>query len=104
MRTLANPIHPGKFIKLAFMEPLGISVSALADRLMISKSTLSRLLNGKIDIDHAIAIRLSCVLGRSEQSWVNLQTAYNTAKQNKIDASIIENFLHSENCTHIKTN
>lgn len=97
MSTITNPMHPGEFIKLAFMEPLGISVTALADKLMISKSTLSRLLNGKSDISYEMAIRLSCVLGRSEQSWVNLQTAYSIAKaKEKIDTSIFEKISYKE--------
>ena len=92
--TFNNTIHPGKFIKLVFMEPMGISVTDMADKLMISKYNLRRLLNGKSDITHDIAIRLSCVLGGSEQSWVNLQTAYDAVKvKENSDKQIFEETL-----------
>ena len=58
----------------------------LADRLDISPSTLSRILNGKMDISYEMAVRLSAVLGRTAESWINLQAAYSLEKaKSKID-------------------
>lgn len=69
-------MHPGEFILWAYMEPLNIQAVDLADRLDISPSTLSRIINGKMDLSYEMAVRLSNVLGRTPESWVNLQTAY----------------------------
>ena len=80
MSTITNPMHPGEFIKLAFMEPLEIGVTALAEKLGVSTSTLSRILNEKSDLSYDMAVRLSYVLGRSPESWINLQAAYSLAK------------------------
>lgn len=66
MSTITNPMHPGEFIKLAFMEPLEIGVTALAEKLGVSTSTLSRILNEKSDLSYDMAVRLSYVLGRSQ--------------------------------------
>ncbi|MCV5433109.1 HigA family addiction module antitoxin, partial [Escherichia coli] len=41
-----------------------------------SPSTLSRVLNGKADLSVEMALRLSRVLGRSAESWINMQTQY----------------------------
>ncbi|NZA76538.1 HigA family addiction module antidote protein, partial [Escherichia coli] len=38
--------------------------------------TLSRVLNGKADLSVEMALRLSRVLGRSAESWINMQTQY----------------------------
>ncbi|KNQ37702.1 XRE family transcriptional regulator, partial [Salmonella enterica subsp. enterica serovar Heidelberg] len=36
----------------------------------------SRVLNGKADLSVEMALRLSRVLGRSAESWINMQTQY----------------------------
>ena len=80
MSTIPNPMHPGEFIKLIYMEPLEIGVTALAKNLDVSTSTLSRILNEKSDLSYDMAVRLSYVLGRSPESWMNIQSAYCLAK------------------------
>jgi len=86
--TMKNPMHPGEYILLAYMEPLELQATDLAERLDISPSTLSRILNQKIDISYEMAIRLSSVLGRSPQSWINLQSAFSLEKAKaKVDTN-----------------
>ncbi|MDH5588273.1 MAG: helix-turn-helix domain-containing protein, partial [Nitrospirota bacterium] len=46
MRML-NPPHPGDFIRTEIIEPIGLSVTAAAKVLGVSRPTLSSLLNGK---------------------------------------------------------
>lgn len=88
---MINNMHPGEFISLAYMEPLELQAADLADRLDISPSTLSRILNGKMDISYEMAVRLSTVLGRTAESWINLQAAYSLEKaKSKIDASSLK--------------
>lgn len=73
-------LHPGEYIQRVYMEPLDITATELADRLDISPSTMSRILNKKIDISYEMAVRLSTVLGRTPESWINLQTEYSLNK------------------------
>lgn len=81
-------MHPGEFIFFAYMEPLEISSIDLAERLDISPSTLSRIINKKMDISYEMAVRLSSVLGRSAESWVNIQSAYSLSKaRERVDMS-----------------
>lgn len=91
MSAITNPMHPGQFIKLTYMEPLGIGVTALAKNLDVSTSTLSRILNEKSDLSYDMAVRLSYVLGRSPESWMNIQSAYSLAKAM---ASVDTQLLH----------
>jgi addiction module HigA family antidote len=70
-----NPPHPGEFITEVYLEPHGISGRELAERLGVSPSTLSRVLNGTSRISPEMALRLAQVLGRSPQSWLAMQDA-----------------------------
>ena len=81
-------LHPGEFIARVYLEPLKISSIELAERMCVSTSTVSRLINGKIDLSYEMAVRLSTVLGRTPESWINLQTEYSLNKiLNEFDSS-----------------
>ena len=93
---MKNPMHPGEFISLAYMEPLDLQSNELADRLGVSPSTLSRLLNQKMDVSYEMAMRLSTVLGRSPESWINLQAAYSLDKARaNVDVGTLKPFVHA---------
>lgn len=88
---MMNNMHPGEFISLAYMEPLELQAADLAERLDISPSTLSRILNEKMDVSYEMAVRLSAVLGRTPESWINLQAAYSLEKaRSKVDTSSLK--------------
>lgn len=76
MFTLLNPMHPGQFLKEAYMEPMEIKVTELAEKLGVSKSSVSRLVAGKSELSYEMAIRLSKLFKRSPEGWMALQTAY----------------------------
>jgi addiction module HigA family antidote len=71
-----DPPHPGEFISEVYLVPLGLSARALAGKLDVSPSTLQRLLNGLHGVSPEMALRLSFVLGRSAESWLHMQHAY----------------------------
>jgi addiction module HigA family antidote len=80
-----NPPHPGEVIKELCLEPLGISVTAAADGLGVSRKTLSAILNGRAGISPEMAVRLSIAFDTSSESWLNQQTQYDLwqAEQNR---------------------
>src|SRR5579863_9541077 len=47
MLSMAQPSHPGVFIRMEIIEPLGISVTDAAHLLNVSRPALSTLLNGR---------------------------------------------------------
>lgn len=71
-----NPPHPGEILRELCLEPLGISVTAAADALGVSRKTLSAILNGKAGISPEMAIRLSIAFDTSAESWLNQQSQY----------------------------
>lgn len=93
MINLYDPVHPGEFIKEMFMEPFEIPAAELAEKLEVSQSALSRLLNGKTDLSYEMALRLSKVIGRSAESWVNMQAQYSLSKSRQALSKTLEH-LH----------
>lgn len=71
-----NPPHPGEVIKDLCLEPLGISVTAAAKGLGVSRKTLSSILNGRAGISPEMAIRLSIAFDTTAESWLNQQSQF----------------------------
>ncbi len=68
-----NPPHPGKVLR----EYLGtVEVSEAAKRLRVSRTTLSRILNGKSGISAEMGLKLSEALGTHAAFWLGLQLDY----------------------------
>ena len=74
--TMYNPPHPGEFLYFTYMEPFGLSCRFVASKLGVSPSTLSRILKQQSRISLEMALRLSKALGRSPESWLTMQNAY----------------------------
>ena len=58
------------------MEPFGLSCRYLAEGLGVAASTLGRVLNRRSRVSPEMALRLSAALGRSPESWLAMQDAY----------------------------
>ena len=74
--TMHNPPHPGEFIQATYMEPFGLSCRYLAGQLDVAASTLNRVLKMQSGVSPEMALRLSKALGRSPESWLSMQNAY----------------------------
>ncbi len=74
-----NPAHPGEIIQ-EYMEGLGLTVSALAVHLKITRANLSRMIHGKTGVSAEMALRLSEAFGTSPEVWIRLQANYDLAK------------------------
>ncbi len=71
-----NPPHPGEFMAEIYLAPNGINGRELADNIGVASSTLSRLLKGDSRVTPGMALRLSKAIGRSPESWLAMQDAY----------------------------
>jgi len=74
-----NPAHPGEIVQ-EYMEGLGLTVSALAAHLKITRANLSRIIHGKTGVSADMALRLSSAFGTSPEVWVRLQANFDLAK------------------------
>ena len=71
-----NPPHPGEVIRDQCLEPLGLTVTAAAKGLGVTRKTLSELLNGHSGVSPEMAIRLSKAFGGTPETWLRLQMQY----------------------------
>lgn len=70
-----RPTHPGEILRDEFLEPLGMTQSALAERLHVPIQRINTLINGKRGVSAETAIMLSRVFDTSPEFWMNLQNA-----------------------------
>jgi len=77
---MKNPPHPGEIIREDCIAPLGLTITQAAEGLGVTRKTLSQLLNGHAGISPEMAVRLSRAFGRSPESWLALQSAYDLAQ------------------------
>jgi addiction module HigA family antidote len=70
-----RPTPPGEILRELFLKDRGVTVSALAAALKVSRKHASEIVNGRTRIEPAIAARLAAVLGTSARLWLNLQAA-----------------------------
>ncbi len=73
---MKNPPHPGELLREDVLRPLGIEVTDAAHRLGISRTTLSRVINGRSGISPDLAIRLERAGVSTARFWMTLQTNY----------------------------
>jgi addiction module HigA family antidote len=85
---MKNPPHPGRSIRDACLEPLGLSVTQGAESLGVTRQALSNVINGKSGISPEMAIRLSKAFGSTPEIWLRMQLAYDLAQTRKNEARI----------------
>ncbi|MBI3145588.1 MAG: HigA family addiction module antidote protein [Pseudogulbenkiania sp.] len=73
MSRMHNPAHPGEVLK-EWLE--GISVTEAARKLGITRTALSRILNGHAGISADMALRLAEALGTRPELWLGMQSAW----------------------------
>lgn len=78
--TMHSPPHPGRIIRQEWLEPLGLSVTAAAKSLGVSRIGLSELVNGRRGVSPEMAIRLSKAFGSTPEVWAGLQMQYDLAQ------------------------
>ena len=91
--AMKNPPHPGAVIRELCINPLGLTVTAAADGLGVSRKALSELLNGHSGVSSEMAIRLSKGFGGSAESWLTQQMQYDLAQaENKANSIKVRRF------------
>jgi len=71
-----KPTHPGAILRHDYLAPLGMTITALADRLKVSRKHLSGVLNERAGITPDMALRLSKAFNTTPDLWLNLQNAH----------------------------
>jgi len=78
--TMKVPPHPGLSVRFDCLEALGLSVTAGAKVLGVTRQALNNLVNEKAGISPEMAIRLDKAFGGTAEAWLALQAAYDLAQ------------------------
>lgn len=71
-----TPTHPGEILRADVLPALGLSVSAAARQLRVSRQTLHRILAGTSAVTPEMAVRLGKFCGNGPGLWLRMQEAF----------------------------
>jgi addiction module HigA family antidote len=77
---MKNPPHPGVLLREDVLVPLGIEITDAAQRLGMSRTTLSRVIHGRAGISPDLALRLELAGVSTARFWMTLQSNYELAQ------------------------
>ena len=85
---MKNPAHPGGFVKREIIGELGISVTAAAAALGVTRAALSALLNERGRLSPEMALRMEKAFGVSMDTLMRMQNSYDIAQARKRENEI----------------
>lgn len=75
--AMHEPAHPGLILGEDILKALNITITEGANRLGISRKTLSLIINGKARVRADLAVRLELTFKKpSAEQWLRMQSAY----------------------------
>jgi addiction module HigA family antidote len=81
-------VHAGVWLRTEIVEPHGLTVSAAAEKLGVSRQAMSSLLNGKAGISAEMAIRFEKAFGLKADSLLRMQAAHDLAEARRHEKDI----------------
>lgn len=85
---MKSPAHPGGFIRHEIVAPLGLSVTAAALVLGVTRATLSTLLNERSHLSSEMALRIEKAFGVSMDTLMRMQNSYDIAEARRRESEI----------------
>lgn len=82
------PPHPGLSVRVDCLEALGLSVTAGAKVLGVTRQALNNVVNERAGISPEMAVRLDRAFGGTAEAWLALQAAYDLAQARKKSLAI----------------
>ncbi len=77
---MKKPAHPSGFVKHEIIEALGLTVTATAQGLGVTRATLSAFLNGRARLSPEMALRIEKAFGVSMDTLMRMQNSYDIAQ------------------------
>jgi addiction module HigA family antidote len=85
---MKNPPHPGDFIRTEIIDAAGLTVTAAAAALRVSRPALSSLLNGKAVLSGDMALRIEKAFGVKMDTLMRMQSSYEIAQTRRRERQI----------------
>lgn len=73
-------VHPGEWLRAEFVEPHKLSVTAAAERLGVTRQTMSNLLNARACLSADMALRFEGAFGVKADTLMRMQAAHDLAR------------------------
>jgi addiction module HigA family antidote len=74
------PVHPGEIIKQDILPSVGLSVTAAAKALGVSRQMLHDILAERKPLSAVMCLKVSRLFGGTPELWMRLQAAYDLKK------------------------
>ena len=100
--SVKTPTHPGRIVRSACLDPLGLTVTAGAKILGVTRQALNNVINGKSGISPEMAIRLTKAFGGAEETWLRMQLAYDLAAARKNESKMKVRRQHVPEEVHVQ--
>ncbi len=81
---MKNPPHSGDFVRTEIIQPAGLSVTAAAAALRVSRPHYPACLNGNADLSGNMALRIEKAFGVKMDNLMRMQASYDIAREKKI--------------------
>jgi antitoxin HigA-1 len=81
--------HPGIILLEDFIKPMGLSQYAVAKAIDVPARRINEIVKGLRGITVDTALRLGAFFGTDAQSWINLQTHYDTEQARQSMADVL---------------
>lgn len=78
---MKKPVHPGAILREDVLPETGLSVGEAAERLGVSRVTLSRVINEHARISPNLALRLEASGVGTARAWLAMQMACDLAEE-----------------------
>ena len=82
-------VHPGEWLRAEIVAPAGLSVTALAERLHVTRQAASNLLHGNAALSAEMAIRFEKAFGLKADTLVRMQAAHELAQARAREDEIV---------------
>lgn len=82
------PAHPGPFVCLEVIQPLGLSITDAAQVLGVTRPALSKFLNGRASLSPEMALRIEKAFGVAMDTLMRMQSSYDIAEARKNEKKI----------------
>ncbi|MCA3562856.1 MAG: HigA family addiction module antidote protein [Methylocystis sp.] len=72
-------VHPGPWLRAEIVEPHGLSVTAAAERLGVTRQAMSNLLGGRAGLSAEMAVRFEGAFGLRAETLLRMQMTHDLA-------------------------
>lgn len=83
-----KPSHPGAFINMEILKPLGLTVKGAAEALGVGRQALSDLINGHSSLSPEMALRLEKAFNLNMDSMLRMQALYDSSQMREMAGDI----------------